>query len=229
MLCLGTPKVFASVDGRTRASVTRQLQGASEETKELALRVRALLELCVTPPLEIDGLLSWECTEDALAARLASRDPTGLGVHSKWALRLIGRLLSWDPERRPTAEQALTHAYFRGEGPEGVPFGASGTGGNTISSFEAIVSTIARRRRPARRRRRRDLRSRRRRAMAGLRDVRVVVSSELYKYLSGFRGARGKDTKAVARSVVALFSCRRRRYEGTRVSWNVVHVNIVYS
>ena len=59
----------------------------------------------------------------------------------------------------------------------------------------------------------------------GLRDVRVVVSSELYKYLSGFRGARGKDTKAVARSVVALFSCRRRRYEGTRVSWNVVHVN----
>ena len=122
VLCLGTPKVFASVDGRTRASVTRQLQGASEETKELALRVRALLELCVTPPLEIDGLLSWECTEDALAARLASRDPTGLGVHSKWALRLIRRLLSWDPERRPTAEQALTHAYFRGEGPEGVPF-----------------------------------------------------------------------------------------------------------
>jgi serine/threonine protein kinase len=122
VLCLGTPKVFASVDGRTRASVTRRLQGASEETKELALRVRALLELCVTPPLEIDGLLSWECTEDALAARLASRDPTGLGVHSKWALRLIRRLLSWDPERRPTAEQALTHAYFRGEGPEGVPF-----------------------------------------------------------------------------------------------------------
>jgi serine/threonine protein kinase len=134
VLCLGTPKVFASVDGRTRASVTRRLQGASEETKELALRVRALLELCVMPQRmmhpgsEIAGLLSWECTEEALAARLASRDPTGLGVHSKWALRLIRRLLSWDPELRPTAEQALTHAYFRGEGPDGEPFRCANDG-----------------------------------------------------------------------------------------------------
>ena len=134
VLCLGTPKVFASVDGRTRASVTRRLQGASEETKELALRVRALLELCVMPQRmmhpgsEIAGLLSWECTEEALAARLASRDPTGLGVHSKWALRLIRRLLSWDPELRPTAEQALTHAFFRGEGPEGEPFRCANDG-----------------------------------------------------------------------------------------------------
>ena len=129
VLCLGTPKVFASVDGRTRASVTRRLHGASEETKELALRVRALLELCVMPPRsEVDGLLSWECTEDALAARLLSRDPTGLGMHSKWALRLIRRLLSWDPELRPTAEQALTHAYFRGEGPDGEPYRCERTG-----------------------------------------------------------------------------------------------------
>ena len=128
VLCLGTPKVFASVDGRTRASVTRRLYGASEETKELALHVRALLELCVMPPGSA-GLISWSCTEDALSARLASRDPTGRGV-PKWALRLIRRLLSWDPELRPTAEQALTHAYFRGEGPdgEGEPYRCEGTG-----------------------------------------------------------------------------------------------------
>jgi hypothetical protein len=96
VLCLGTPKVFASVDGRTRASVTRRLQGASEETKELALRVRALLELCVTPPLEIDGLLSWECTEDALAGEARVARPHGargaleVGVASDQASPLVG-------------------------------------------------------------------------------------------------------------------------------------------
>jgi serine/threonine protein kinase len=119
VLCLGTPKVFASVDGRTAAAVTRRLQGASEETKEMALRLRAMLELCVVPPSsEIAGVLSWQCTEDALFARLKARDPTGRGLHSRWALRLVRRLLSWDPGDRPSAERALRHAYFR-EGGDG--------------------------------------------------------------------------------------------------------------
>jgi serine/threonine protein kinase len=50
-------------------------------------------------------------------AQLTARDPVGLGLPSVWALRLIRRLLSWDPSDRPTAEEALGHAFFRdGEG-----------------------------------------------------------------------------------------------------------------
>ena len=121
LLCLGTPKVFASVDGRTRAQIERRLRGASEETRSFAHRVRALLELCVHPPsADVAPLLSWECTEDALMAQLAARDPTGRGLPSVWALRLIRRLLSWRPTDRPSAEEALTHAFFRDEAGDGV-------------------------------------------------------------------------------------------------------------
>ena len=142
VLCLGTPKVFASVDGRTRAAVARRLQGASEETKEVALRLRAMLELCVVPQRsEIAGLLSWQCTEDALFERLKTRDPTGLGLHSRWALRLIRRLLSWDPHDRPSAEKALQHAYFRdGENSLGIGWRCAKTG----SEFEFRDECIAR-------------------------------------------------------------------------------------
>lgn len=116
LLCLGTPKVFASVEGRTRASIERRLRGASFETRALAIRIRAMLELCVLPPhsdVALASLLSWECTEEALMAQLAARDPTGRGLPTVWALRLIRRLLSWNPADRPTAEEALGHAFFR--------------------------------------------------------------------------------------------------------------------
>lgn len=60
LLCLGTPKVFASVGGRTRAGIERRLRGASEETRAFAIRIRAMLELCVLPPLsDVAPLLSW--------------------------------------------------------------------------------------------------------------------------------------------------------------------------
>lgn len=121
-LCLGTPRVFAPVGGRVRAGIERRLRGAGEETRELAVRIRAMLELCVIPPRsDVAALLSWECTEDALMAQLAARDPTGVGV-SRWALRLVRRMLSWDPADRPTAERALTHAFFRGEDADGAGY-----------------------------------------------------------------------------------------------------------
>jgi serine/threonine protein kinase len=114
VLALGTPKVFASVGRRTRSEVERRLRGASAETKEIAVRLRAMLELCVFPPERgVAVMLSWECTEDALTRTIAARDPLGLGLPSAWALRLIRRLLSWDPGDRPSAEEALTHAFFR--------------------------------------------------------------------------------------------------------------------
>jgi hypothetical protein len=54
-------------------------------------------------PIICTGPYRWDCTEDALMAQLAARDPLGLGLPSVWALRLIRRLLSWDPTDRPTA------------------------------------------------------------------------------------------------------------------------------
>ena len=59
-LCLGTPRVFAPVGGRVRAGIERRLRGAGEETRELAVRIRAMLELCVIPPRsDVAALLSW--------------------------------------------------------------------------------------------------------------------------------------------------------------------------
>ena len=43
---------------------------------------------------------------------LAARDPTLRGLPSKVALRLLRSLLSWNPAARPSAAEALRHAFF---------------------------------------------------------------------------------------------------------------------
>jgi len=43
---------------------------------------------------------------------LADRDPTRRGLPSKPALRLLRSLLSWNPATRPSAADALRHAFF---------------------------------------------------------------------------------------------------------------------
>jgi serine/threonine protein kinase len=87
------------------------------EARAVAYRLRAMLELCITPPdSEVAPLLSWECTETALMDAFKLRDPLGVGFASVWELRLVRKLLSWDPSERPTASQALEHAFFREDG-----------------------------------------------------------------------------------------------------------------
>jgi hypothetical protein len=39
----------------------------------------------------------WSCSDDALLRLIASRDPTGRGLGGVLALRLLQRLLHWDP------------------------------------------------------------------------------------------------------------------------------------
>ena len=68
-------------------------RGASRETRAFAVRIRAMLELCVLPPhsdVALAPLLSWECTEDALMAQLAARDPTGWGWRMQVGLGFFG-------------------------------------------------------------------------------------------------------------------------------------------
>ena len=50
--------------------------------------------------------LSWSCTDQALLEVLKKRDPSGQGLPSVQALRLLMSLLHWNPAARPTAEQA---------------------------------------------------------------------------------------------------------------------------
>lgn len=60
--------------------------------------------------------LLWSCSDEALLVALAARDPLAVGLEGRLALRLLQRLLAWQPSQRPTAAQALRHAYFRGGG-----------------------------------------------------------------------------------------------------------------
>jgi len=45
---------------------------------------------------------------------LRASDPLGIGAGDVWLVKLIRRLLRWDPAERMSAHQALTHAYFVG-------------------------------------------------------------------------------------------------------------------
>jgi hypothetical protein len=56
--------------------------------------------------------IPWSCSDESLLQLVASRDPAGAGLEGGLALRLLQRLLAWDPAQRPTALQALQHAYF---------------------------------------------------------------------------------------------------------------------
>jgi serine/threonine protein kinase len=56
--------------------------------------------------------IPWSCSDESLLQLIASRDPQGIGLEGGLALRLLQRLLAWDPVQRPTAAQALQHAYF---------------------------------------------------------------------------------------------------------------------
>ena len=114
LLVLGSPKAFSQVSRKTRLILERELRGLRPEARAVAYRLRAMLELCILPPeVNVAPLLSWECTETALMAAFRSRDPLGAGFATVWELRLVRKLLSWDPSERCSAGQALEHAFFR--------------------------------------------------------------------------------------------------------------------
>lgn len=56
--------------------------------------------------------IPWSCSDDALLRLIASKDPTGVGLEGALSVRLVQRMLAWNPKQRPTAAQALQHAYF---------------------------------------------------------------------------------------------------------------------
>lgn len=60
------------------------------------------------------GALARQCSEESFLNQLRARDPLGgEAAIDIWGLRLLRRLLQWNPEERITAQEALQHAYFR--------------------------------------------------------------------------------------------------------------------
>jgi len=114
LLVLGSPKAFAQISRKTRLALEREMRDVHPKARAVAYRLRAMLELCIIPPdTQVAPLLSWDCTETALMQSFKERDPLGIGFESVWDLRFVRKLLSWDPNDRPSADRALEHAFFR--------------------------------------------------------------------------------------------------------------------
>jgi len=50
---------------------------------------------------------------------IRTRDPYGIGFEDKWGVKLLRRLLTWNPRERISAKKALGHAYLREGGAMG--------------------------------------------------------------------------------------------------------------
>ncbi|CAL4987177.1 unnamed protein product [Urochloa decumbens] len=123
-LIVGSPHVF-QISDRTRVLMDQRLEGWSEQTKELAYKLRSYMELCILVPGTSTqhgsvsseqgqfGLASWKCSEESFAHQVKIRDPLKMGFPNLRALRLARQLLVWHPEDRLSVDEALNHPYFQ--------------------------------------------------------------------------------------------------------------------
>uniref|UniRef100_A0A0E0F735 protein-serine/threonine phosphatase n=1 Tax=Oryza meridionalis TaxID=40149 RepID=A0A0E0F735_9ORYZ len=124
-LIVGSPHVF-QISDRTRALMDHRLEGWSEQTKELAYKLRSYMELCILVPgisSQHQGSgdsehgqfrpASWKCSEESFAHQVKIRDPLKMGFPNIWALRLARQLLIWHPEDRLSVDEVLAHPYFQ--------------------------------------------------------------------------------------------------------------------
>uniref|UniRef100_A0A0E0RA86 protein-serine/threonine phosphatase n=1 Tax=Oryza rufipogon TaxID=4529 RepID=A0A0E0RA86_ORYRU len=90
-LIVGSPHVF-QISDRTRALMDHRLEGWSEQTKELAYKLRSYMELCILVPgisSQHQGSgdsehgqfrpASWKCSEESFAHQVKIRDPLKMG------------------------------------------------------------------------------------------------------------------------------------------------------
>ncbi|KAK4418314.1 putative inactive protein kinase [Sesamum alatum] len=122
---LGSPNVF-QINSVTQALLNQHLKGWNDSLKELAYKLRALMEMCILIPGISSKLrqnwgtngqgssspVSWKCSEEYFSYQIQNRDPLKLGFPNVWALRLVRDLLRWDPEDRLGVDDALKHPYF---------------------------------------------------------------------------------------------------------------------
>ncbi|XP_073149139.1 uncharacterized protein [Henckelia pumila] len=124
-LILGSPNVF-QINSITRVLLDQHLKGWNDNLKELAYKLRALMELCILIPGTSSILrqdfytngqgynspVPWKCSEEFFSDTIKSRDPLKIGFPNVLAMRLVRDLLRWDPEDRLNVDDALRHPYF---------------------------------------------------------------------------------------------------------------------
>jgi len=111
LLALASPRVFDAALGQAEAAAAARAaarSGLGEAEAERLLHLRRLRSWCIAPA----AAPAPACDEAALAARVAAADPTGRGLESVHLLRLLRRMLAWEPAERPSAQRALLHAAF---------------------------------------------------------------------------------------------------------------------
>jgi serine/threonine protein phosphatase PrpC len=106
-----------------------QKQGATPKEIERAMYLAALSHFCIYNPSESNkpgwplrsgdplhqsAMTKQSCTMHDFHRALRARDPLGWGFESSddTLLHLIWQLLTWDPQQRMTASEALKHPYF---------------------------------------------------------------------------------------------------------------------
>ncbi|KZV22526.1 hypothetical protein F511_09048 [Dorcoceras hygrometricum] len=133
-LILGSPNVF-QINSITRVLLDQHLKGWNDNLKELAYKLRALMELCILIPgtssilrqdlysngQSYNSPVPWKCSEEFFSNTVKNRDPLKIGFPNVLALRLARDLLRWDPvslaleklnEDRLDVDDALRHPYF---------------------------------------------------------------------------------------------------------------------
>ena len=119
-LLLGRSDVF-SLAPRAQALLYHRLRDKSEAVRAKAAILTSMAELCVYSPEHDTPRVDSEEVEDHVAsppsscglaqfnATLRRRDSFGKGFEDHWGLRLLWRLLQWNPERRISAAAAQHH------------------------------------------------------------------------------------------------------------------------
>ena len=129
VLALGTSRVWDDgfvndAGNRERLHRDESLRDMSPETRLAYTRIRAMLSLCIAPSYanfgdgsrrssSSSGVYSGACLEENLMQRIKLRDPLNLGLPNEWALRLIRRLLRWNPDKRLLVSRVEKHAFFK--------------------------------------------------------------------------------------------------------------------
>jgi len=77
-----------------RSIIDQKMRHTSEAVREQAFLFRAMVELCIYPPLPLDDASKSEviparCSDQAVLDRLRKRDPLGLAFADVWAVKLV--------------------------------------------------------------------------------------------------------------------------------------------
>uniref|UniRef100_A0A0E0MGN4 protein-serine/threonine phosphatase n=1 Tax=Oryza punctata TaxID=4537 RepID=A0A0E0MGN4_ORYPU len=129
-LIVGSPHVF-QISDRTRALMDHHLEGWSEQTKELAYKLRSYMELCILVPgisSQHQGSgdpehgqfrpASWKCSEESFAHQVKIRDPLKMGLGG--ALRILVREEGSGAQKMTGREEEIGGNHDQKSGP-GVP------------------------------------------------------------------------------------------------------------